>query len=511
MSELIQIPINTMQPLKYNQYFEVQKKVYDYVIVGGGPTGLTLAWILAEANKNVLVIEPNDILGGCHRVERVDGLFAEHGPRVYSDTYLNFIHLLERMNLKFDDIFTEYSYGLNMNEITFTPYEYTALIFEFIKLAFFPNNARELSMKQFMNKYNFSDESRNFIERLCRLTDGATTKKYTLFQFLQLVNQQSFYKLYQPKLPNDRGLIFLWHDALLKTKKVDFLMQYEVTKVFVDNLDLINSVQVRNIIRDTGFPVNCKNCILTIPPKPLVKLLNNSLRAQNAFGDINKLTKWSLSNSYFDYIPITMHFRDKLDLPKIQGFPKSEWGVGFVILSNYMKFNDIKEQDYSQTVISTCISFTDRKSSAIGKTANECEIHEIYNEVYRQLKLSIKTLPLPFRMIVSPQVKRNKENNAWINYDTAFVSTTKNNTINSHSEKIKNLYTVGTHNGNSLYYFTSMESAVQNAFVFAHSIIPETVKKYEIKETFHISTIIQIIGIVIIFMMVIYVSRFKNL
>jgi hypothetical protein len=56
-----------------------------------------------------------------------------------------------------------------------------------------------------------------------------------------------------------------------------------------------------------------------------------------------------------------------------------------------------------------------------------------------------------------------------------------------------------------------MESAVQNAFIFAHSIIPETVEKYEIKETFHISTIIQIIGIVIIFMMVIYVSRFKNL
>jgi myosin-crossreactive antigen len=57
-------------------------------------------------------------------------------------------------------------------------------------------------------------------------------------------------------------------------------------------------------------------------------------------------------------------------------------------------FNDIKEQDYSKTVISTCISFPDRKSSVIGKTANECEIHEIYNEVYRQLKLSIKNLPV---------------------------------------------------------------------------------------------------------------------
>ena len=505
MNELIQIPINTIQPLKYNQYFEIQKKVYDYIIVGGGPTGLTLAWILAKAKKNVLIIEANPSLGGCHRVERVDGLFAEHGPRVYSDAFLNFINLLEKMELKFEDIFTEYTFFKTENP--FSVYEYFCIIQEFIKLSLYPDVAREISMNKFMNNFKFSKESMDFIERLCRLTDGATTEKYTLFQFLQLINQQSFYKLYQPKLPNDRGLIFLWHDALLKTKRVDFLMQYEVTKVFVDNLDLINSVQVRHIIRDTGFPVNCKNCILTIPPKPLIKILNNSLRAQNAFGDINKLNKWSLKNSYFDYIPITLHFKEKIKLPKIQGFPKSEWGIAFVILSNYMKFNDIKEEEFSNTVISTCITFPDRKSEVLGKTANECEMDEIYNEVYRQLKLSIKDLPIPYRMITSPQVKRSFDNLSWINYDTAFVSTTKLNNLDSHSDKIKNLYSVGTHNGNSQYYFTSIESAVQNAIVFAKSILPENeiMKKYEIIETFHITTYINIMLVLLICMITIYV------
>jgi hypothetical protein len=507
----IEIPINTMIPLKYKKNDTIQKKVYDYIIVGGGPTGLTLAWILAKENKDVLLIEANKELGGCHRVDRVDGLFAEHGPRVYSDAFLNFSFLLEKMDLNFDDIFTKYNVDLskigNQTKYSFSTFEYISFIREFLNLSLFPNYSRNISMKKFMEKNNFSKNSMDYIERLCRLTDGATTEKYTLFQFLQLINQQSLYSLYQPKLPNDRGLIFLWQEALIKTNKVDFLIQYEVTKLFVDNLNLINSVEVQNIGMAKGFTVNCKNCILTIPPKPLVKLLNNSLRAKDAFGNISALNQWSHKNSYFHYIPITIHFKEKLNLPKMQGFPKSEWGLAFVILSNYMKFNDKVEQDYSNTVISTCITFTDRKSSYIGKTADECEMHEIYNEVYRQLKLSIKNLPIPYRMITSPQVKKDINSGTWINYDTAFVSTTKYNNIDSHSDLIKNLYSVGTHNGNSLYYFTSIESAVQNAIVFAHSIIPETKKKYEIVDTFHITTIINTILVILIFFISIYVLK----
>ena len=54
----------------------MKQKLYDYVIVGGGPTGLTLAWLLVKSGNTVILIEKEKELGGCHRVQRVDGLFT---------------------------------------------------------------------------------------------------------------------------------------------------------------------------------------------------------------------------------------------------------------------------------------------------------------------------------------------------------------------------------------------------------------------------------------------------
>ena len=75
-------------------------KIYNYVIVGSGPSGLSLAWYLSKENKSVLLIDRETSIGGCHRVQRVNGLLTEHGPRVYSDVYLNFINLLLKLILK---------------------------------------------------------------------------------------------------------------------------------------------------------------------------------------------------------------------------------------------------------------------------------------------------------------------------------------------------------------------------------------------------------------------------
>lgn len=49
-------------------------KVYDYIVVGSGITGLTTARILSQHGKRVLLLEKATILGGCLARFRVDGI-----------------------------------------------------------------------------------------------------------------------------------------------------------------------------------------------------------------------------------------------------------------------------------------------------------------------------------------------------------------------------------------------------------------------------------------------------
>jgi phytoene dehydrogenase-like protein len=71
-----------------------------YVIVGAGPSGLTLAYLLGRSGKQCVVIDRETVIGGCHRVLRVDGLFTEHSPRVYLSSYINFAWLLKEMGIE---------------------------------------------------------------------------------------------------------------------------------------------------------------------------------------------------------------------------------------------------------------------------------------------------------------------------------------------------------------------------------------------------------------------------
>ena len=469
---------------------------YDYIIVGGGPSGLSTAWLLARYGFTSLIIERNEVIGGCHRVKRVDGLFTEHGPRIYSSTYKMFITLLADMGLDFYQLFTPYNFNIShigqqsARNMTWSELYHFAMAY--IRMFFDPTYGKKISMSEFMNQNHFSSSTRLYIDRLCRLTDGADVRNYTLYQFFQLLNQQILYQLYQPVEPNDEGLFRHITDALKRTHKIDILLAHEVIRIDQSN-SLINNITIKNLETNQLRNIPIKNLILAVPPKPMVKLITSS-NISNPFKIIN-LEKWAMSNSYFDYIPITFHWKHKLTLPKIWGFPSSDWGIAFVVLSDYFK-------DDSKGIISTAITSPDNISRTTGKTAHQSTSAELITEVFRQLRLAFPTLPFYTKAIISPNVYHH--NGKWIDRDTAFVQTPNAEFIDYQSPVYSNLCTVGTHNGKSLYNFTSMESAVTNAFGLIHQIIPKSKTEFPIQRTHTLNEIIIIMGIILVFAVVLY-------
>lgn len=462
---------------------------YDYVIIGAGPSGLTLAYLLGQYGKKCAIIDKNNSVGGCNRVTRVNGLFSEHGPRIYSSSYINTKMLLTKMNSSFKDLFTTYKFSIsNIGGETFLNLkskEIRSFVYEFIKLIFISNHGRNTSLKEFVYKKNFSQNSIEYVDRLCRLTDGAGIERYSLFQFLQLANQQAFYKLYQPNKPNDKSLLTIFLKAIQDTGNVDVILNTEITKLnYNSTTDIISSV-------DTGSDsISGSNFILAIPPKNMLSLLQNSgSSVLNTFGDIST---WTLKNSYSNVISVVFHWDTKLDLSNVWGFPKSDWGIAFVVLSDYMEF----ENPNSKTVISTGITYVNRKSSTINKTANEVEDkEELVQEVFRQLKISFKDLPEPTQAFPSPSVYR--EDNKWIESDTAYFMDSGSEFLPSKGN-ISNLFNVGTQNGNSFYSFTSFESAVSNSIKFVHELIPGTKKHFPLRKPFELSKLIIIIFILVL-------------
>ena len=187
------------------------------IIIGAGPTGLTLAWLLSPY-YNVTIIEKENTIGGCHRVKRTNnGLFSEHGPRIYVGNYFLFNQLLTDMDLNFEDLFVPYNFSSItlafelISSKVFTLNEYYNLFWTLINLS---DDDKSMTMQEYLTKHKFSQVAINYIDKLCRITDGANIDRYTVYNFMQIINTKFFYKIYQPKEPNDIELFQKWQTAL---------------------------------------------------------------------------------------------------------------------------------------------------------------------------------------------------------------------------------------------------------------------------------------------------------
>jgi len=465
--------------------------IYDYIIVGGGPCGMTMAHVISRYRKNakILLLDREKSLGGCHRVRRVESnLFTEHGPRIYLDNYKKFKQLIKEADIDFDQFMVPYNFQfLNISDNILKKLGVRELFAFALAYSKHFLNLREwshkLSVQDWMDKYKFNPEIQDYIDRACRLTDGAGADRYTVFEFLELMNQNSLYQVREPNIPNDLGMMGKWEKFLQARPNIHIKTGAHVDKI---KLNQLHQIQVNGYQTYQG-----EHLLLAIPPKHLVQLLDQS-KIYDAFGSWKKLTKWEKDSRYLVYIPIFYHWiRKTVGLHKVWGLPeKSEWGLVFIVMSDYMTFPKSSTKD----MISIAITKPNAISENIGKSANQCDKDEILLEVYRQMLEifpEIKNNP-PDKQIISPGVFRN-DMGEWETKDTAFMLTPKGGFGPRESSHYPNFYSVGCHNGNSNYNFTALESAVQNGLSMCHQLIPESKKGYKTSGIFTIQKLLYLI------------------
>jgi hypothetical protein len=476
---------------------EVNKptKHYDMIIMGAGPAGLSMAHCCSSVCKNILVVDKENAIGGCHRVKRVkDGMFTEHSPRVYFDHYVNFFHLLDEIGLNKDDIFTKYyvDYGKMIGQLSLS--DLWIFTVAYITFLFNENYGLHVSLKDFCKQKKLSNI--DFIDKICRYIDGATIERYSLNKFLQISDGMAV-KVLQPTGPLDKVLFNKWQ-KFLEEHHVDFALGKDVTHIEYNNAEK----RVKYIILNKTEVISCDKLVLAMPPSAITKVLYQQKHIQNCFGDFKEFEDWSEKTEYLEIVSITYHFKEDIKLPMVEGLTfDTDWGVLSINLSDYMQ--DI-EDGYTK-VISIALTICDKPSKVTGRTVNQSTKDDLIREAFRQLKASLyPDLPDDYVAVLNPNNYYVLNENKWESSDEAYFHTVHTDYIPNTSQMIENIYNVGTHNGNSYVYYTTLESAVSNAIHLSYQMYPELRPKYKLRKYTKTKDVLRLIMLILFILIVFY-------
>lgn len=477
------LPPTTTTPLQTTlQTPQPTAKVYDYVIVGAGPTGLTLAQILSRRKDlKTIIVDLSPAVGGVHQVRRdgtVPGVFTEHSVRIYSSSYQNLKTIMSEWSPKqtFNDVFTPYKFSIdqigNKNWKSLKAGEKFALVRAFIR--FFTNTqyGHDISMSEFCTANNFTIEGKDYIDRLCRLVDGADSTRFPLYAFLSIANQEWLNQLHQPRKPTDLGFISYW-SKFLTDRGVEFRLSSEVTGIDPDT----QTVTIKD-----GSRIAYKRLVLATNPYIIHKL------DKTLFPEITP--EYASDTNYNTYVSFTYQWPYKVEFPKLQGFLANTWGVVYVVMTDYFK-------EEAGTIMSVSITYLDKKSEVLDKAANEIQDPVVVMmEAWRQLSPSFPNVPAPPIMSMYPGVRYAGEPpyGGWVSQGSSFINTSQNHNkfIPFASSKYTNIFNCGCQNGYQSYAFTAIEAAVTNAMALVRELEPVWIKHDTIKSTM---TLVQILRI----------------
>ena len=482
-------------------------KIYDYIIYGGGPTGMSLAYILAKNKFKVALIERESKLGGCWKVEwKNNKYFTEHSPRVLMLNNSSLFKLFKEIKFDYKNE-TKPTYG-NLFQ---SNKKYIMFFFKYLDLLDYPKiiygftNYKNLTVTEWMNKIKLSKNG---------------VKAFTIFSILianspdKLLVSELFESINFPIMflqfnNNDKWINLL--EKELVNLNVDILKNYELEKlIYHMNTNKIEQSILRYKKTWKGKNQRIivgKNHLITFPPKAMYDLLQKQIYiVRNNWDAIkgNKLNKWLEDSTYYSF-GFQLHFKEDKKNNTNLDLSKKEWNWSCSKIGDYnlivlptSDFSRIYSYDKNiKTVWSCTIVDTNVLIKKFNKTVNQMTKKEIIHDIILEIKKEINVIPdyITFYDGLRKNIINGKEQ--WISKDSAF-SVGKSGIVPSKGI-LPNLEWIGSHNKKGI---TVINKAVDIAVDWCKN---KNLNVYKLDSRTDYSTRI---FIVLIFILIIYTIKY---
>ena len=407
-----------------------------YVIVGAGPTGLSLAHVLANNGYEVDIIERDSQLGGSWNSQWKEGkYFSENSPRVLGYTNINVQNFFYNIGMTSDDFSNIYGNILEANKKvgdflkeSFTFNDYMIFLWGVINYKAFKT---DMTMQEWMDNNNLSKSAKNALRILtitiCDLPENTHVNDF--FAAIGLTSLKQF------KEPNK------WHqiieDQFSFMKNVNVYKSTEVINLS-GTKESIDGAVCKNLVNGKVKLIKGDRFILACQSSGISNIIKNSNTwVKNNWTSYDWMRKWS-DTTYYSGIGFQLHFREKLKFPNQWCWScKDDWTIIMLPVSDWLT---TKSKDpLINTVWSACVVDMDTKSKHINKTANECSREELIEECLRQIRNADCSVPVPYKTTMSDGLIRL--NNKWKSKNTGF--TRKKNGYLPMQGNISNLFALG--------------------------------------------------------------------
>ena len=430
-----------------------------YIVIGGGPAGLSLAYMLATNNYHVTLIEKNYQCGGSWNETWQDGYWSENAPRVCVSPGPH-IDFMTKIGINKNDFENVYGNFFETNlKVMKTAINYLSLS-DYIKLflsktyyIFHENDNK--TMKTWMTTNNISESGKRFLEILC-ITVNHVPEKTNCKVFFQLLNILN--PFIQFKEPNK------W--VTLVESEFEKMCNVRVLK----NTSVVSFENIQNKITccvcfdnetHNYYKLSANKYVLCTQSTGLLPILKNSSKI--VYNNWKKdMANW-VQNTYYGGFGFQLHFQEKVKFPESWCWScDSDWVIIILPVSNWLKCFSKKYN--IQTTWSCVVTLMDKKSSFLQRSLNECNKETALKECVRQIKEKIN-IPEPYKVTTSPGLIH--KHGQWYSENTGFTQGKYD--VLPMKGYCDNLFAVGCFNDDSS--IALMKSAVQASVNY--------MKKYE--------------------------------